>query len=247
MSAAQILRAAVLLALVPSLALAQRRSDDDRDQDRGRRPGTMRGAVGGSVSYARPVSEFQQYVDQGFGFDAFFRWNADPRGIFSIRLDGGFLGYGRETKRVPLSPTVGGRILVDLTTSNNILWLGLGPQITIPMPGIRPYINAGVGFSYFVTESSIEGIHDDDDLFNTKNYDDGTFSWGGGGGILIPFATRSGEIAIDLGVRYHGNGEVRYLRKGGIQDLPDGTIVLHPIQSEANLLTFRLGVSVGIR
>src|SRR5690606_7647540 len=133
------------------------------------------------------------------------------------------------------------------TTANNILWFGLGPQLTIPMPGIRPYLNGAVGFSYFVTESSVEGIDDDDDLFRTKNYDDGTFAWGAGGGFLIPFATRSGEVALDLGVRYHGNGQVRYLREGGIEDLPDGSIILHPIQSEANLLTFRLGISVGIR
>lgn len=243
MSVHPLIRAAALVALLAVPAEAQRRGDQDFD----RPPGPPRGAFGGSFSYARPVDEFLQYVNRGYGFDAFFRWNFDQQGIFGIRLDGGFLGYGRETKRVPLSSTIGGRIQVDLTTSNNILWFGLGPQVTIPMPGIRPYANAAVGFSYFFTESSVEGIADDDDLFTTKNYDDGTFAWGAGGGILIPFQTRSGEIAIDLGVRYHGNGEVRYLREGGIEDLPDGSILLHPIQSEANLLTYRLGISIGIR
>ena len=46
---------------------------------------------------------------------------------------------------------------------------------------------------------------------------------------------------------YHGNGQVRYLREGGIIDLPNGGIVLNPIQSDANLLTYRLGFSVSFR
>jgi hypothetical protein len=211
-------------------------------RDESRAVGRFSGGL--AVNYGRPVGEFYDYVEQGWGLDGFFRWNMDPSGILSLRLEGGFLSYGRETFRVPLSGTIGGRILVDLTTSNNILWLGFGPQLTLPVPGIRPYVNAAAGFSYFYTESQVEGSDNDDQPFaSTKNYDDGTFAWGAGGGFLIPFATRSGEIAIDLGVRYHANGEVRYLREGSIVDLPDGTVQINPIQSEANLVTFRVGIS----
>jgi len=215
-------------------------------QRRPNQPDSFRMAVGGSFSYGVPVGDFHDYVKQGFGLDGFFRWNGDPKGVVSLRVEGGFVQYGSETKRVPLSPTLG-RILVDLTTSNNIVWLGVGPQVTIPLPGIRPYVNASAGFSYFFTESSVEGSNNGDDFANTTNYDDGTFAWGGGGGLLIPFRTRSGEVALDLGVRYHGNGEVRYLRRGSIEDLPGGQIRLSPIQSEANLLTYRVGVSFSIR
>ncbi len=84
-------------------------------------------------------------------------------------------------------------------------------------------------------------------LAQTKNYHDGTFAWGVGGGLLIPFKTRKGEVAIDLGARYHNNGQVSYLRKGGIEDLPNGDIVLHTIQSDANLVTYRVGVSFSIQ
>jgi hypothetical protein len=207
---------------------------------------SYRMAAGGSFNYGAPVGTFHDYVAQGFGLDGFFRWNADRRGILSLRVDGGFLTYGNETKRVPLSSTIGGRIRVDLTTSNNIVWMGVGPQITLPLPGLRPYVNAAAGFSYFFTESSIQGSNSNENIASTNNYDDGTFSWGGGGGFLIPFKTRRTEVALDLGVRYHSNGEVQYLRKGGIVDLPDGTIRLNTIQSEANLVTYRIGVSVSI-
>jgi hypothetical protein len=232
------------LLLLPSLAPGQ---SFEQRRRRDLRPDSYRMAVGMSLDYGQPIGEFEDYVKQGFGIDGFFRWNGDRRGILSLRVEGGYLGYGRETFSVPLSPTIGGRIRVDVTTSNNIVWFGAGPQITLPVPGFRPYVNGTAGISYFFTESSVEGADDDLDFASTRNYDDGTFSWGVGSGLLIPFRTRTGEVSIDLGVRYHGNGEVRYLRKGGIEDLPDGSIRLHPIQSEANLLTYRVGISVAIR
>jgi hypothetical protein len=235
---------ALTLLLVPAIASAQRRP---RYEDRGfnRRP---RAAVGASFSYGRPVGDFLQYVDQGLGFDAFFRWNADPQGVLSFKVDGGLQIYGHETFRVPLSGTIGGRVLVDLTTSNNIVWLGFGPQLTAPSGVIRPYASASAGFSYFFTESSVEGSNNDNEPFaSTTNYSDAAFRYGFGWGFLIPFQTRTSEWAIDFGAIYHGNGQVRYLREGGIEDMPDGTIILHPIQSDANLLTYRLGFSIGIR
>src|SRR5688500_6103139 len=204
--------AALTLLLLPSIASAQRRSRyEERELNR-----PPRGAVGASFTYGRPVGDFLHYVDQGLGFDAFFRWNADRQGVLSFKVDGGFLMYGNETFRVPLSGTIRGRILVDLTTSNNIVWMGFGPQLTSPSGFLRPYANASVGFSYFFTESSVEGSNNDNDPFaSTTNYSDATFRYGFGGGFLIPFQTRTSEWAIDLGGTDPGNGQGRDLRRGG--------------------------------
>jgi hypothetical protein len=126
--------------------------------------------------------------------------------------------------------------------------MGFGPQLTLPLGPIRPYANAAIGFSYFYTESSVEGSDDAFDFANTTNFSDAAFRYGFGWGILIPFqAARGNEWGIDLGAMYHGNGQVRYLREGGIIDLPNGGIILNPIQSDANLLTYRLGFSVSFR
>lgn len=234
---------AALALLAPLPAFAQIDRFEDRDPNR-----PAAGAFGLAFNYARPVDEFLRYVDDGFGLDGFLRFHADPRGVLSLRLEGGWVMYGRETKRVPLSSTVGGRIMVDLTTSNNIAWIGIGPQLTLPTPFLQPYVNGSFGYSYFYTRSSVEGTDNNNQPFaSTTNYDDGTWAWGAGGGFLIPFRTRTTDWAIDFGVRYHGNGEVRYLREGGIQDLPGGGIQLNPIQSDANLLTYRLGFSVTMR
>ena len=42
------------------------------------------------------------------------------------------------------------------------------------------------------------------------------------------------------------NGVTTYLREGDIVDRPDGSIVIFPRRSEANLWSFRLGVSIGL-
>ena len=116
--------------MLPSLASAQRiESEVDRP---------IRGAAGASFTYGRPVGDFLRYVDEGYGVDGFVRVYLEPNGILSLKLDGGFLIYGSETKRVPLSTTVGARILVDLTTANNIAWMGLGPQLTLPSRSVPP-------------------------------------------------------------------------------------------------------------
>ena len=231
-----------MMLLVPSVSFAQ---EPAHDHDTVSRP--IWGAAGASFSYGRPVGDFLRYVREGYGFDAFMRVKLEPSGVLSLKLDGGLVVYGNETFRVPLSETVGGRILVDVTTSNNIVWLGLGPQVTIPMGFIRPYGNASIGFSYFFTESHVEGSDDAFEFARTTNFSDAAFRYGFGWGVLFPFQAGTSEWAIDLGAIYHGNGQMRYLREGSIIDLPDGDILLRPIRSDANLLTYRIGFSVSLR
>jgi hypothetical protein len=142
---------------------------------------------------------------------------------------------------------VGCRILLDLTTTNSIAYLNIGPQLMLPDGPVRPYVNAAIGGSYFGTSSSVSGTDgNDDDFASTTNFDDITFAWAGGGGILISLSRGRTPVMLDLGMRYHGNGEVEYLKKGDITDNPDGTITVSPTRSEANLLTFQLGVQIGV-
>lgn len=201
--------------------------------------------AGGALVYAQPRGEFGDYVDQGFGAAGHFLYA--PRGsVLGLRVDGGFVNYGSERSTVPLSSTLGGRIRVDLNTSNNIAFFGVGPQLGLPDGRLRPYVNAFAGASYLYTESSLEGVDDERDFARTTNYDDVTFGWGGGAGVYVPVRRGAAPISIDLGARYHNNGEAEYLREGDIRDNPDGSITLSPVRSDTDLFTLYLGVSVGI-
>jgi hypothetical protein len=249
---------ALLAALMAAPAALAAQDDDceyydDCDYDRReyREKYPTGGFAGGSFTIAETQGEFSDYVEGGLGGTLHYMHSLDPDGWLALRVDGGFIIYGHERQTLPLSPTLGGRILVDLTTSNSIAWIGVGPQIGVPDGTLRPYANGYAGYSYMATTSSVSDTYDDyDDYdeseFTTTNFDDWSFSYGGGVGVYVPIRRGPQPVSIDLGLRYHNNGETEYLREGDIQDNEDGTVTLFPVRSDTDLLTFHIGVSIGI-
>jgi hypothetical protein len=230
--------AALLAAAAPVLA-----QDDDDVYAPVDRP---TGYVGGELTFARPQGEFRDFVDQGWGAGMHYMHRLTRDGALALRVDGSYLNYGHERFRAPLSSTIGGRVTVDVTTTNNIAFFGVGPQLGVPSGVLRPYVNGFAGVSYIWTQTSVEGSASDEPFASSTNYDDATFAYGGGAGLYVPVRRGQSPISIDAGVRYRRNGQADYLREGGITDNPDGSITLRPIRSETDLLTFHLGVSVGI-
>ena len=207
--------------------------------------GPVQGFVGGDILVATPVGEFAENVGTGFGLGLHGRLSGSETSLVSLRLDLGFLNYGNETIRICV--TLPCRVTGDLTTSNNIFFGGLGPELGLVGGPFRLYGNVSGGFAYFATTSSVEGANNQGDPFaESTNFDDATFAWMSGGGIQLRTMAGRHPLLIDVGARYHGNGEAEYLRKGDIQDEPDGSVTINPRRSETNLWTFRIGVSVGI-
>jgi hypothetical protein len=211
--------------------------------DFGARP--ARATLGGGALVAQPVGDFKNYVNNGFGGGGHLLLRVDPQGFLALRADVGYLVYGHETKRVSLPNA--GRVQFDVTTSNNILTYAIGPQLTVPTGSIRPYVNAMAGGAYFFTESSVGGSDNSSDFASTRNFGDNVSSYGYGGGVFIPFAVRNALIGLDIGARFIRNGQTRYLREGGITDLPGGGFTVSPIESETNLVVYHAGVSLGLR
>jgi hypothetical protein len=243
-----IFAAAAAALLVASPVLAQ--DDDwewDEDEQEYREKIPTGGYFGGDFTIAQSRGEFADYVDGGFGGQLHYIHQLDRDGWIGVRADAGIVVYGYERQRVPLSSTLGGRILVDLNTSNNIAFVGIGPQIGVPDGRLRPYVNGYVGYSFIWTSSSVSGTGwDDEDFASTTNFDDWSFSHGVGGGVYVPLRGGPSPVSLDLGVRYRDNGEAEYLREGDIEDNPDGSITLYPVRSDTDLLTFHVGFTVGV-
>ncbi|CAN5793029.1 hypothetical protein BH23GEM11_BH23GEM11_19310 [soil metagenome] len=211
--------------------------------------GPSRLHAGGGIIIGQPLGEFRDYVAVGVGLDAFGRFSLDPDGWLSLRIDAAFLTYGRETNRVCFSSTVGCVIQLDVTTSNNIVALGIGPEITLPLGtgGGGVYAGVGAGFSYFSTDSEVRGAQSvDPALATTRNFSDAGFAWTGAGGVRVPITRGATPVALDLGVRRLGSGLREYLTEGDISEGPGGSLELNVRRSEADLLLWRVGVSVGI-
>jgi hypothetical protein len=193
-----------------------------------------------ALDVGQAIGEFNNYVNEGIGGHAAFRFRPNPTGPFALRVSGDFLVYGSSTKRYPLIPG----IAVDVTTSNNIVGGSIGPEMTLGGAGrLQMYGFAGVGFSYFVTSSAVEGADNTNSAFaSTTNYDDVTLATEGGAGLRFQF-TPSAPVFLDLGARYLNNGRTTYVTKGGLQ-VSGNQLLVNPIESEANLILYHLGVSI---
>lgn len=243
---------AVVLATLTTVAVAvtsaplegQRRGGfEPHERDRDPAP---RAYLGIRFSAADPVGEFAEFVDQGWGAVIEGSFPVGGSGAIRLRGEGGFIVYGYEKHSVCLTVPGGCRVGLDLTTTNNIFHLGLGPELTIPGGPIEPYVNATAGLSYFLTHSSLGGDRDLDPFASDDNYSDLVSTLGVGGGLRTRIAGGGTPIYLDFGVQYQRNGVAEYLREGDIVDHPDGSITIFPNRSEANLVAYRIGITFGL-
>ena len=203
--------------------------------------------LGGSFIISEPKEGFRQNVGNGFGASGGVAYNILRSGLLGLRFDVSGVGYGKEEKRVPISSTVGSRILVDVTTRNSITTLSWGPELAKPNGRIRPYVNAGFSWLFFRTTSSLTGSDSGEDgSINTTNYKDGTGAWAFGGGLRFTLGRISSPASLDLGARYYRGGSTSYLREGSIQDNPDGSITITPLSSLTPLMVYSVGVKFRI-
>ena len=203
----------------------------------------MSGSIG--LLQMSPVGEFRQYVGLSYGAGGSALVRLDQGGIFALRTELGWIDYGEESKRSPLSSTISGRVQVKVKTTNQILVFGFGPQVTAPAGFIRPYTGATLGFTHFFTDSGIEGADDTADFARTTNHYTTKFAWTGNSGIYVPLHYGPTPVLLDLGVTYVGSGRLSYLRRGSIVDLPDNKIRLDKVTSETRFLAARVGVKLG--
>src|SRR5581483_3148740 len=110
--------------------------------------------------------------------------------------------------------------------------LSIGPQLTWPGTGVRPYVNGGIASQIFFTQSGVEGTDDSGDFANTTNPSDWTRACVLGGGVYWPVYHKKTTVAVDLGVQYFTGGHAQYLKPGSIQDLPDSQIRIIPLESD---------------
>ena len=195
--------------------------------------------------YAAPQEGFKTYVDDGWGLGGSFLVKVDPAGVLALRVDANWINYGNTKTTVPLSPTTGNLIVVDLNTTHNIFMGGVGLQLQAPSGPLRPYVGGTVGIGTFWTQTSIEGTDNNQQPFaQTTNQRDNTFAWSGVGGVTVP-VTRSGTVLMDLGVTYQGNGEATYLPPGVVRDSNGDPVVRDAVRSKTDMLLYRVGVRIG--
>lgn len=207
----------------------------------------LRGEAFAYLNLAVPVGDFGQHValggGPGFGGVLFL---GESR-LAGLRAEGGFVIYGTETETRPLSETVP-EVQVQVQTNNSIFTGGLGPQVYLGTGPIRPYIYGTVGFAYFATSTSISPEYDSDEIARSTNFDDFQLSLTGGGGLSVEIRGGQNPISLDLSASYQHNGLTEYGIDGNanFRWIRGGRVLYDPIHGDANLMTYRVGASVGL-
>lgn len=234
-----------LAALYPATAAAQSRGGPFADPPS--RGGDARWELGGTFSVMSPQGSFGSFIDDGFGLGFFAALRFDDVPALRLRFDAGYVQYGSESLGVPVFD-VTDRIMADIVTRNNIGYIGLGPEIRLPVGPVQPYVNGFVGLGYFFTVSSVEerGFFESYEYGTTVNFDDVRPAYGFGGGLAIPITRSRTPVALKLELQYRQHGQTEYLVPGGIVEDGFGGSWIDPVDSDADFLLFQVGVTVGL-
>lgn len=199
--------------------------------------------VGLAANVGQPIGDFKANVSNAAGVQGHVLLRLDRDGVASLRLQGGWLNYGHESQRSCLGAAPRCRVAVNVTTANGIVSMALGPQFSVPVGRVRTYGYGLVGMSRFATVSGLGGGLLPDMVAADENFGDGGLVWSGGVGLQVPVHR---STSLDIGVGYERHGERDYLIKGGLTDLPDGSLGFDVKRSKAALYAMRIGVTTAI-
>jgi hypothetical protein len=202
-------------------------------------------SVGGSFMIGSPQGEFRTNVDRlGFGIQVHgLLFSPNQERPFSVGLNIGYLVYGSVNERRPWVGFPG--VYLNLDRTNSIANMHLMFQISPFSGDIRPYVEGLFGGAYIFTESSVKNENGNTTIASSTNFDDFTWSYGGGVGMLICVGRNLGDVQklfLDLKVRYMYGTEAEYLTEESVFINTNGDTIFRPQRSKTDLLTFHIGV-----
>jgi opacity protein-like surface antigen len=206
----------------------------------------VRSSVAISLTQTRPMGALGANIGSGYGAFGAFLFPLDRRGLVSLRADLGIAEYGKDARRTPFSETVGGRVEVDVRTTNSVVPGSVGLQLTPSLGPVEPYVNVGFGAQAFLTESRVEPTDGGSVIASTTNHSDYAFAWTLGGGVYVPLTSRLPNVQLDVSVQYFQGARAEYLAPGSITDLAGGRIEMLPMESTTHLLALRIGARIGL-
>ncbi|MEP6765224.1 MAG: hypothetical protein ABJB66_12975 [Gemmatimonadaceae bacterium] len=227
---ARLLSIAATLFLAPMIVQAQQR--------------VLTGVLSGTVGLAveAPRGDFATNVGKGFGVNASALVRIDPKAIINARADFSFVGYASSTRRIPLAGS-GSLVKLDLRTSSSIISVVGGPQLLGTRGVFTPYVSALGGFSYFFTETSVEGSDNTNSPFaSTNNSGDASLAYGGAVGAYVQVYKRpTREFRIEFGAKYLRHDNVQYLNDQRVEAAYQNNRDPVPLRGRADFVTYHVG------
>jgi hypothetical protein len=201
--------------------------------------------VGGSIMIGSPQGDFRTNVDRlGYGLHLHGTlWAPGKERPFTVGLNIGYMVYGEVSERRPLSEFIPD-VTVEVNRTNNLANFHLLFQVS-PFTGtVRPYIEGLIGGAYIFTTSDVKSTSTQLTFAESTNWDDFTWSYGAGGGLLFLISKELGEVKdlyLDLKARYIYGTEAQYLTEDDVR-VVGGRVLYFPRKSKTDLLSFHIGV-----
>jgi hypothetical protein len=174
---------------------------------------------------AQPVGPLAGYVDTGWGLNGSVLWPLPHVPWLGLRADLGFVRYGDASRPVCVFsntlPVPSGAppcaVATHLVTSSTIMHAGVGPQVTVTLGPVRPYVNGAVQLRYYRGSSSL--LRTDGGTAFSEAFGQADAAWSAGYGAIFALPIRGAHVNVDLGVQRYHDGSVRYLRGGDVVPL----------------------------
>ena len=201
--------------------------------------------VGGSLMLGYPQGDFRTNVDRmGFGLQVQGTfWSPSKERPFTIGFEGGYLIYGMTNERKEWSDFPG--IYLKLNRTNSVANLHLMLQVSPFYGDVRPYVEGLFGGAYIWTTSEVKNENGDHPIASSTNYDDFTWNYGGGAGILLKLTDNLEKVSalyLDIKARYLFGTEANYLTEESVFVNSRGDTIFQARRSKTDFFTFHVGV-----
>ena len=175
----------------------------------------------------------------------------------ALRLEGNLNLYDGDFDHPPHGPAMPNDMRVR--TDNTVFTAGIGPQVYLLAGTVKPYVFGTMGFSYLTGEMNISGNLDQESFDENIDFDGYGLALGAGAGLSVQVRGGSHPVALDISASYQHNGIADHLERHRTaqdhwhQDASpnaarhdEGHVIFPHMVSDFNLVSWRIGASVGL-
>jgi hypothetical protein len=199
----------------------------------------------GGLVVGQPVGAFAAAEGPAVGWELAARVPLDGTDRVALRVFLGDLLYGWKREKL-CGSAWNSCSWPEAWTTNSVSFGGIGPEVSFDVGPFRPYLAGFVGFGLFGTTESVRGWWFDTEAEERDLLSHAAFSGGVGAGFDLELRGGESPVVLNMGVQYHRHGMVRYLTGGDVVHDPDGTVSLFPRLGPANLLSWRIGLTLAL-